>query len=872
MKKPYYYSVLFFLALVFGSQRQALASHIIGAEISYKCTTTPGIFEATLILYRNCDGGVELCMGGCGSSCTQTLSIQGADPSCVSATFGSAIMNLVSVRDVVMNAGCPNVKNTCGNMGCVTPGSYTPGIERYEFKGLVNIGATSGIPAACCNVRLSWELCCRSGQIATGSAGQNFYIDAVINRCLSVSPCNSSPELDEFPFTLCGGESAILNAGGVDPDFDSLSFAFAPALQGGNSSVTYTAPWSFNTPLPWTGPANGQFPAGIRCDPLTGQIMFTPTNSSGSNWHGLLAVEIKQWKTINGVPTVIGITRRDQEVIVLATCAPNNVPRLTSEPPSLANPNSPRTQWEVCAGEQLCFNIIAKDTDFAPPTISDTTYLSWNQALATLGATFLPTYIPSDRRKPAPLGGPREDKYQFCWTPTDNLASNTPYYFVVTGKDNRCPNPGKITRAFSIKVLPTVNITLTANGDSCGKWTLGYTKNKPSQNVTGIWHIAKDTSDYTFSNGYYTVANTSGTAQANFRKPGKYLVRFTSQIPNGSSGSCTKIYEDTLDVKVVTSMTDSISKTNAFCLGQNNGSITLKGKNGVAPYQYRLNQMPYGSAATFNNLAPGEYIAWVKDAGGCEIYDTVQITQLSSTPVTSSFTITPASCYHIPDGIISIAASGGTPPYQYSLNAGPFQSGSSFSSLKTGLYAVIVKDINNCIDIDSIVVPAPPKVSVDTIIGETSVGHHELETYAITIQSGVSYTWTVKKGVIINTGPSSVTVNWDTVGTGSVAVTAVGAEPGCAVTTTIPVTVGATGLNDLAKQFGLEVFPNPATSILNITLKTLPEDKTITLYDIQGRVMIQQPLEEHQQLNIDQLAKGIYILKIADWRGRIIKQ
>lgn len=869
MKKLPYYLLLLFA--IFTSQEKVFATHVVGAETSYKCTSTPGIFEVTLILYRNCDG-VDLCFGGCGATCTQPMDIIGNDPSCASVTFGSISLSLQSVRDVTLNSSCPNTKNTCTNMGCVTPGSYTPAIERYEFKGLVNLGPTSGIPASCCNIRLSWQLCCRSTQIATVAPGANFYIDAVINRCLSVAPCNSSPDLDEIPFALCGGESAVFNAGGVDPDYDSVSVAFAPALMGFNSSVTYDQPWAYNKPMPWTGQWDGQFPAGIRCEP-NGQVMFTPTNSSGSNWYGVVAFEIKQWKLVNGVQTVVGITRRDQQMIVLANCPPNNVPRLTTEPPSQTNPNAPRVNWEVCAGHQLCFDIMAKDTDFILPTISDTTYLTWNKALLSLGATFLPTYNPADRRKPAPLGGPREDKYQFCWTPAENLASASPYYFVVSGKDNRCPNPGTVSRAFAIKVIPSPDVTLTASGDSCGKWTLGYTKNKPSQTITGEWHVAKDSGDYTFANGYNVLPTTAGGAKAYFRKPGKYLARFVAYVPgSATTGPCPKEFDDTLDVTVVPDLNDSISKTNALCLGINNGSITLKGKSGVAPYQYRLNQEPYGTNAIFSNLAPGTYIAWVKDAAGCEIFDTVVILQQASSPVTSNLTVIPASCYQNADGQIAIIASGGTSPYQYRLDAGAFQTGSVFSSLQRGNYTVTVRDANNCESIDPAEITSPPKVSDDHIFGPTSVVLNDQKSYYIKAIPGVMYTWKVEKGTILINNDSAIGVSWDTLGTGKVSVTATGSVPACAVTTTITITIGSTGLDDIAKQLGIEVFPNPATTVLNVKRKRLPEEQTIALYDVQGKMLLQQQLKEEQQLNIEGLAKGVYILKIGDWRGQIIKQ
>ena len=51
----------------------------------------------------------------------------------------------------------------------------------------------------------------------------------------------------------------------------------------------------------------------------------------------------------------------------------------------------------------------------------------------------------------------------------------------------------------------------------------------------------------------------------------------------------------------------------------------------------------------------------------------------------------------IPNGTITISASGGTGPYQYSINGGTtYQGSGTFTNLAGGAYSVVVKDANNC--------------------------------------------------------------------------------------------------------------------------------------------------------------------------------
>src|SRR5690349_15718157 len=47
------------------------------------------------------------------------------------------------------------------------------------------------------------------------------------------------------------------------------------------------------------------------------------------------------------------------------------------------------------------------------------------------------------------------------------------------------------------------------------------------------------------------------------------------------------------------------------------------------------------------------------------------------------------------NGGITVSASGGKEPYQYSLNGGSFQSNPQFVNLGAGEYGVVVKDANN---------------------------------------------------------------------------------------------------------------------------------------------------------------------------------
>src|SRR6187455_2248714 len=127
MKTIYYKKLHLFLLcfMLWGGAsffNKAVASHMVGSDLTYTCTGTAGVWHVTLTFYRDCTG-IPVCNGGCGGSCTRTVSLVGADGSCSGTSFASSIsLSLTSVSDVNINPLCPNAKSICDNTGCVSPG------------------------------------------------------------------------------------------------------------------------------------------------------------------------------------------------------------------------------------------------------------------------------------------------------------------------------------------------------------------------------------------------------------------------------------------------------------------------------------------------------------------------------------------------------------------------------------------------------------------------------------------------------------------------------------------------------------------------------------------------------------------------------
>jgi gliding motility-associated-like protein len=133
---------------------------------------------------------------------------------------------------------------------------------------------------------------------------------------------------------------------------------------------------------------------------------------------------------------------------------------------------------------------------------------------------------------------------------------------------------------------------------------------------------------------------------------------------------------------------------NAACSGVNTGSITLLPPSIYTPIQYSLNGGPPQTNNIFSGLAAGTYTINVTDAIGCTGSTNVTITQGAG--ISAIFGTTPTSCSGTNNGSIVVMASGGSLPYQYSINGGPLQSGNVFSGLAAGTYSIRVVDVNGC--------------------------------------------------------------------------------------------------------------------------------------------------------------------------------
>ncbi len=414
-----------------------LASGIAGGEITNRCLGS-GKYEVTLKVIRDCSGNqlaADTLLATCGTN-----------------TIKTAISNKVSQRDVT------GIGENCSDTSKCKGGSFPYGFEEHVWKTEIDLSGYQ-----CCEWILSWESCCRSSAITTGSANQGFYISAMVNNCLSA--CNSSPIFTNPSLAImCVNKEYGRYFGAIDTNDqgDSLSYHLVAGMQNANQQISYSGSFSPVRPLTfWGFPNNGlSFPLGLTLNPATGDLLFRPTQV---NQVAVVAVEAKEWRSINGKRQVIGTTRRDMPMITFS--CPEN------KPPKIKPPYSVSTY----PGQHICIRIDTEDEDS-----NDTVKIAWNKGI--VGAFFTNNN-----------GHVKKASGEVCWTPNASHSSNIPYTFTITAIDNGCPNPASTDKVFSFLVKYIPETELAIEQLPCGLLRLNHILKRNYGEVRTNWEI-RDTS------------------------------------------------------------------------------------------------------------------------------------------------------------------------------------------------------------------------------------------------------------------------------------------------------------------------------------------------------------------------------------------
>lgn len=238
---------------------------------------------------------------------------------------------------------------------------------------------------------------------------------------------------------------------------------------------------------------------------------------------------------------------------------------------------------------------------------------------------------------------------------------------------------------------------------------------------------------------------------------------------------------------VANPLSASAIATDVTCNGGTDGSVdaTITGGNGVYAYNWTDGVSTVGYGEDLLGVPVGNYTLTVSDTTGCSTSTTAVTvsapTAISVVSTASDYNGYGVSCFGATDGYIDFTISGGTPPYDISVDGGTtfalsgVNSPATVSNLGAGTYDVLIRDAAGCIVTgSSISLIEPADLLVSTTITDASCNGAFDGTVTASASGGISpfgYNWSTLGSGQTHTG----------VGAGSYTVT-VTDQNGCMTT------------------------------------------------------------------------------------------
>jgi gliding motility-associated-like protein len=386
----------------------------------------------------------------------------------------------------------------------------------------------------------------------------------------------------------------------------------------------------------------------------------------------------------------------------------------------------------------------------------------------------------------------------------------------------------------SVIITDNFGCTITLNVNVTAGPPLNATANAAATSCSGA------------SNGTITVTPASGTA------PYLYSLDAGAPVAGGASytfinvtaGAHTVTVTDALGcvtnpipvtVNAGPPLTTTVSTTDVLCNGGSTGVINVAVPLiGTPPYQYSLDNVIWQASNVFNGLAAGIYTVYYRESNGCQGSQPVTVNEPAG--MTSSAVTIAAVCNGQNNGTITVIASGGVTPYDYSINGGINWQSSNIFTTGAGGYTITIRDANGCTKTQSATVTEPTALTAaslnsnascnggnDGVITVNAAGGNAGYTYSI---DGVNF----QPSNIFNVapGPYTVTVK-DNLGCSTTFNTVVGLTNDLTFTPQIDPTICESASTQLQLVSNANVYSwTPSTGLSNTTIPNPVANPTVT--------------------------------------------
>lgn len=289
-------------------------------------------------------------------------------------------------------------------------------------------------------------------------------------------------------------------------------------------------------------------------------------------------------------------------------------------------------------------------------------------------------------------GSSQGGNFSYAWTgPGVQSGGNTPsptvntagtYQILVTNTTTGCSatDSTTVTQTPALQASIPVKMDVTCNGNNNG-----------SAGAAGTGGAGGY--DFVWSNGD-TTSTINGLAAGN------YSVTITD-LDGCSSSASVVIGQPAI-------LSANASAVGESAVGANDGSATAAPTGGIPPYTYTWSN---GSGnQTITGLAAGTYSVTVTDENGCASVQSVTVASFNCGGFAVSLSSTNPTCSGGSNGMVAVAAVGGSSPYNYLWSNGSTES--SQTGLPAGSYTITATDGNGCEATGNITLTAPAALNL----------------------------------------------------------------------------------------------------------------------------------------------------------------
>lgn len=522
--------------------------------------------------------------------------------------------------------------------------------------------------------------------------------------------------------------------------------------------------------------------------------------------------------------------------------------------------------------------------------------------------------------------------YSFAWdnSSTDedliNLAAGT---LIVTVSDaNSCSVTGTVTISEPVEiVLSAVTSNVTCNGGMNGSidltvtggimpysyiWANGATTKNRSNLMAGTYMVtvtdanacmkvetyiitepapiamtytATNLTCYKMKDGAITITVTGGTSPYTFLwsnlattqdltalKAGNYSVKIWD------ANNCL-FQSPVITITQPDPITSGIALAQGIlCAGDQNAALDLTVSGGSTPYSFNWNNGAY-STEDPSGLGAGMYDVVVSDAHSCVTTNTIIVS--APNPLTSQMFTANVSCYGGADGAAAVVMTGGTWPYSFEWSDGLTTIGTNeiIWPLSVGTYNILVTDAHGCTTTNSATITEPDPLGANiSIYGTTNLTVLAVPTGGT---GPYSYSWQPGNATapfVKNILPGTTLTVTITDAHGCTYTTTFVAQP---TAPTVAGNSGNTSNQNSGEAFKLAspedltvVYPNPNnTGVFYVSVPDQESISSMKVYDASGRLIssdYQKNVNGDILLDIQNISKGIYYLRISDEAKRVI--